>query len=81
MLIASESNLVNMAWGFVDDAINILQGNIEDPKIQQQKIKEVIKRIKADEKWMENVVQKAKNQNISVDSMLVLDAIWVLENE
>ncbi|QIA09720.1 alginate O-acetyltransferase AlgX-related protein [Draconibacterium halophilum] len=81
LLIASESNLVNMAWGFVDDAIDILQGRVEDPALKKQKIQEVINRIKSDENWMKSVVEKAKDQNISVDSMLVLDAIWVIENE
>uniref|UniRef100_UPI00321768FE alginate O-acetyltransferase AlgX-related protein n=1 Tax=uncultured Draconibacterium sp. TaxID=1573823 RepID=UPI00321768FE len=81
LLIASESNLVNMAWGFVNDAINILQDNVEDSAVHKQKIKNVINRIKSDKNWMKSVVEKAKGQNISVDSMLVLDATWVLENE
>ena len=70
-----------MAWGFVDDAIAILQGRYEDPVEYDRKIQEVINRIKSDENWMKNVIEKAKEQNLPVDSMLVLDAIWVIENE
>ncbi|WP_297096130.1 hypothetical protein [uncultured Draconibacterium sp.] len=81
LLMASESNMVNMAWGFVDDALDILQGHIEGPEAYNQKIQEVIRRIKSDENWLKNVTEKANEQNISVDSMLVLDAQWVLENE
>ena len=81
LLIASESNLVNMAWGFVDNALNILQGNVEDSAVYRQKIEEVINRIRSDEKWMKSVKEKAKERHISVDSMLVLDAQWVIENE
>lgn len=81
LLIASESNLVNMPWGFVDDAIDILQGHVEDPAVYDQKIQEVINRIKSDENWMKSIVEKAKEQNILVDSMLLLDARWVIENE
>ncbi len=81
LLIASESNLVNMAWGFVGDALDILQGRVEDPAAYKLKIQEVIRRIKSDENWMKNVAAKAKEQNISVDSMLALDAKWVIENE
>jgi hypothetical protein len=81
LLIASESNLVNLAWGFVDDAINILRGRVENPAEYERKISEVINRIKSDENWMKSVKEKAKEQAIPVDSMLVLDAIWVLENE
>lgn len=81
LLIASESNLVNMPWGFVDDTIDILQGHVEDPAEYNQKIQEVINRIKSDENWMKSVVEKAKEQDIPIDSMLVLDAQWVVENE
>lgn len=81
LLIASESNLVNMAWGFVDDALNILRGDFENPAVYAQKIQEIINRIKSDENWLKSVVAKAKDQNIPVDSMLVLDAQWVVENE
>ncbi|HYQ56088.1 MAG TPA: hypothetical protein VEP89_01990 [Draconibacterium sp.] len=81
LLIASESNLVNLPWGFIDDALAILQGRVEDHETYNQKIQEVIRRIKSDENWMKSVAEKAKEQNISVDSMLVLDAKWVIENE
>jgi len=81
LLIASESNLVNMAWGFVAEATDILQGHVEDPAVNATKIQEVINRIKSDENWMKSIVAKAKEQNISVDSMIVLDAIWIIDNE
>lgn len=81
LLLASESNLVNMPWGFIDDAMAILQGRVEDPVVYQQKIQEIINRIKSDEKWMENIAKKAKEQNTLIDSMLVLDARWIIENE
>jgi hypothetical protein len=81
LLIASESNLVNMAWGFVDKATAILQGRVEDPMIYKQKVQDIIARIKSDENWLKNVKQKAEEQNIPLDSMLVLDAKWIIENE
>lgn len=36
--------------------------------------------IKLDEKWYDEVIQKAKDRKISVDSMMTIDAIWFKEN-
>jgi hypothetical protein len=37
------------------------------------------KRIQSDQKWMEQIKQKAADKGISIDSMLTLDAIYLLE--
>jgi hypothetical protein len=47
---------------------------------RETQIQETIKTIRNDIHWLENVTQKAKARNIPLDTMLRLDAIWVLEN-
>ena len=37
--------------------------------------------MKTDKKWMEQIEKKAVLNKISVDSMIVLDAIWLIQNE
>jgi hypothetical protein len=37
--------------------------------------------IKGDNKWMSEIEQKAQKRGISIDSMLTLDAFWVLEQQ
>ena len=44
-------------------------------------IEKIIKEIKNDSFWYETVKSKAKKQNIPVDSMLILDAQWLLEQK
>lgn len=41
-------------------------------------IKIMKENIKRDQKWMEQISGKAKERNISIDSMITLDAIWQL---
>lgn len=47
----------------------------------QQKLNDLIKFIRGDEKWMQHIEQKAKDRNIPLDSMILLDAIWTIENQ
>ncbi|MBK9722908.1 MAG: hypothetical protein IPO78_15035 [Saprospiraceae bacterium] len=49
--------------------------------IDSMAISKMVDKIKLDPGWFEHVKKKAKEKNISLDSMLTLDAIWVLTNE
>ncbi len=44
-------------------------------------LQKIIVRIKSDENWMKVIREKARQKNIPVDSMLFLDARYVLEHE
>lgn len=38
-------------------------------------------KILSDQKWKSSIEEKAKQQNISIDSMIVIDIRWLLEND
>ena len=42
---------------------------------------ETIRQIKEDKKWMALIRQKALKNKITVDSMLYIDAKWMIENK
>ncbi len=46
-----------------------------------KKVKNLINYIKTDEKWYKAVQEKAKNKNIPVDSMLMVDAMWQIKQD
>ena len=88
VIMANEANLPNFPWGSVenlletfnpdyDNSINSKRTELNNYKRELQKH---ISNIKADENWMESIRKKAKENGISVDSMLVLDAKWIIEN-
>ena len=46
-----------------------------------RRLKDLRRAIKGDNKWMSEIEQKAQKRGISIDSMLTLDAIWVIEQQ
>ena len=82
ILMSTEANLSKFGWGFIDDAYKLFKyGENQNPEAFKAKVEEVRKYIKSDKKWMEIIIEKARKQNISVDSMLMKDAIWVAKNK
>jgi hypothetical protein len=48
---------------------------------RQFKIENFIISIKNSPEWIEKVKEKAIKQQISLNSMILLDAIWMVDNE
>ena len=84
MLMSTDANLSKFSWGFVEDANKYLNGtkfNLEDTKEFKTKVINTSKYIRTNENWMKQIEKKAKANNISVDSMITLDAIWVVKQK
>jgi len=82
--MATEATLSKISWGFTEEVEKLFKGKcISKPKMKHDnlKIKSFIDFIKKDKKWIENTKKRAIEKNISLDSMLVLEAIWQLENK
>jgi hypothetical protein len=43
-------------------------------------VRDYISKIKSDKEWLKKIEKKAKEKNIPLDSMIKLDAIWMVEN-
>ena len=65
------------------DYEHALQGRPESEtvKTEDESIEKVIERIKKDKSWLDKVKKKAISRKISLDSMLRLDARYVLKHE
>jgi hypothetical protein len=84
IIMATEATLPALGWGFIENAYDLytnpqLVQNKENT--YQQKVTKKRKEILSNEKWMELVREKALKKNISIDSMVTLDAIWLIKNE
>lgn len=77
MIISTDANLPKIGWGFIDNLYNLLAGR--NNGFTKEEINGVVNFIKTDQKWMDQIKVKAKQRNISIDSMLVIDAIWMLK--
>jgi hypothetical protein len=66
------------AWSLSNSAID----SIQVCRIHTEfNIENFIKKVESSEEWLDIVNQKAINNNITLDSMLILEAKWMLEYE
>ena len=78
LIVTTEHNIVNFGFGYIDKLYSIYSGTIS---AQEEKIKLYENNIKNDPKWLESVRKKALEKNITLDEMIHMDAIWMVENE
>ncbi|MCA1762928.1 MAG: hypothetical protein LC664_08050 [Flavobacteriales bacterium] len=57
-----------------------IQSSMSDKVQYEFGVRQMIRVIKSDSGWMESIRKKAEKQKIPVDSMIVLDAIWMVKN-
>lgn len=84
VIMATEATLKNMSWGFAERLENYFKGNDVSTVGSAQyykKVKDFVEYIKNDKKWLEDTRVRAEKKGISVDSALVLEAIWQIDNE
>lgn len=83
-IMATEATLPDLGWGFIENAYDLFKGVKKKLVFDAEFLRKMeIKRkyILTDEKWMEDIKRKAILNKISVDSMLTLDIIWIIQNE
>jgi len=84
IIMATEPTLPKLGWGFIENTYNLFKGEkkkiVFDAKFQTKMIN-LRNYIKSDKNWMENIKKKAALKKVSVDSMLTLDAIWLIQQE
>jgi len=77
ILMCTEGKLDTFPWGFIEGYKNP-KGELVDPKIKKSLVDETMGRIKNDKEWMKGIRKKATEKSISIDSMIRLDAEYVV---
>jgi hypothetical protein len=84
IIMASETTLPGLGWGFIEQAFN----SYTNPDLESKnrlsyrlEFEEMKRIIRADSLWMNLVIKKAAEWNIDVDSMLSLDAKYVIDRK
>jgi hypothetical protein len=84
IIMATEATLPKLGWGFIETLSDFFKGIKPTSKNDaefQEKLNILRNNIKTDKNWMEKIAEKAANRKISVDSMLTLDAIYLIQQE
>ncbi|MBT3384219.1 MAG: hypothetical protein HN778_19205 [Prolixibacteraceae bacterium] len=87
IVLVTEANLPKFSWGFVENALEAFSPDYDRSapakRIKvlsfEEELQKNITNIKANENWMKEIKRKSKLMNISVDSMLIIDATWMIE--
>lgn len=78
ILMATEASLSKFPWGFIEKADEIYF-NPELKKQRLDKIEQYKHTIRETKEWLESIRQKAILTKISLDSMITLDAIYMVD--
>jgi hypothetical protein len=81
IIISTEATLPGLGWGFIENTYDLIKNGKSSDNSFSKKVKELITYIRTDKNWMKSIEQKAKDRNISVDSMLTLDAEWQVKRK
>ncbi|MCC6691041.1 MAG: hypothetical protein IT235_05865 [Bacteroidia bacterium] len=77
ILMATEANLAKFPWGFIEKMNEIYLSK----DARERKIKKLIDQIVQSPEWFDKIKKSAIAKNISLDSMLRSNAIYMIEQE
>jgi len=84
IIMATEANLKNFGWGIIQNLDKLFKGTYKNNQQKRKLNKQVtqyIDLIKKDIQWLSDTKIRAKEKNITIDSMLVLEALWQIKNQ
>jgi hypothetical protein len=85
VIMATEATLRKISWGFIERAEQFFKG-IDITKVETKspeyikKLQGFVSYIKTQPNWLKDAESRAKDKNISLDSMLVIEAMWQLDH-
>jgi hypothetical protein len=79
-VMATECNMDKLGWGFISNAYKyfVLEENIDSFEARVQKFKN---NILSDPAWIKAIEEKAKQNNVPLDTMIMRDARYMAEME
>jgi len=78
LIVSSEQNIGNLSFSFIDKTFDVFNNkrNFIDNKLNFYSTK-----IKNDKQWLKSIEEKAIQNNISTDEMILLDAKWLCKQD
>ena len=83
IILSTEANLKNIGWGFIDRAYYHFKGQTVRLYSQEylERVKKMVEYIRNDPQWFKDAKKRSEGKTISLDSCLVLEAMWFIDNE
>ncbi len=77
----TEANMGDLGFGFPDAVCRVMHLHEDQQSIKRDRILEMRNKIKSQPEWMKAILEKARQRNISVDSMVTVDATYMVEHQ
>lgn len=77
LILQTEWNLYRLGFGIIEEINSYYNGD----KIEDFIVRDQIEKIRANKEWFENVKKQAIERNLTLDSMLVRSAKYILEQK
>ncbi|MBK8954712.1 MAG: hypothetical protein IPM34_04040 [Saprospiraceae bacterium] len=81
VVISTDANLSRLGWSFFETAEEILSDKSFKSKAFYEKVQNLVNYIPTDSTWMKHIREKSIKLQIPVDSVIRMDAIWMVEEE
>ena len=85
LLLATDANLPNLGWGFINNLYKDLTTYSDTDKWANadyiNRVNSMKAYIKTQADWYNGVVKQAQEKNISVDSMLTINAAFTVDQQ
>ncbi|MBN2274524.1 MAG: hypothetical protein JXK95_09345 [Bacteroidales bacterium] len=86
IIMATEATLPSFGWGFIEEACAVFsydnsKNRVKEDSVLKKRVTDLVNYIKTDDKWYSLIRKKALEKGIPIDSMLVIDALWQLQQE
>lgn len=81
IMMSSETNLHKFPWGSEENLSKYFKGEyvFDKDAAFKRKVKKMKEKIYADKKWLKHIKEKADKLDISLDSMVYLDAVYMVK--
>ena len=78
MLLCTEANMDDLGFGFIEQSTSSLKKGQAHYK---QRMKAIKIQIREDENWFNQIKEKARRRNISIEEMIDIDANYIYKEE
>ena len=77
VVLLTAPSLRRIGWGFIDNMYNLYNGKNE----KSDRISYYINQINNNGEWRDKIISQSKESGLPLDSMIKLNAIWMVEHE
>lgn len=82
IIVCSAFHIEGMGWDFIENTYNILaKGMVQNSSEYWNEVKKIKEKMTENNEWLNQIKQKALDNKIPLDSMMTLDAIWMIQNQ